>query len=299
MKYARPSIGFLVVLVSLFFPASAWSSEEVILGVLENFKITQGESRANAVRILFKKTASDWIAFKSECAEKACLTSLAKEYPAEVKWTIALDGQRLGELVGRTPPQFAFYSHIGRQALVPGAVVPKVGKPNTEFSGWSGDSVLRPLVAVSQPFFKDPQQWKPASSVDPQLLASLKKAFKKKHPQCECGEFDDEQPPCKPTHYADSRLVVEKQYASTSLEKVVKLKLRCGGRFVESDETFAVSAQGAINALGKRLKLIDAGDYDGDGRSELLFLASEYNRDEYQLFSDGFSKKAVYGWSYH
>ena len=51
--------------------------------------------------------------------------------------------------------------------------------------------------------------------------------------------------------------------------------------------------------LGSDLLLIDAGDYDGDGRSELLFRKSGYDYDGYVLYSDGFAKAAEFGWNYH
>lgn len=49
--------------------------------------------------------------------------------------------------------------------------------------------------------------------------------------------------------------------------------------------------------LGGGLALIDAGDDDGDGQSELGFAKSGYNDDGYVLFSDDFRAAAESGWS--
>ena len=46
------------------------------------------------------------------------------------------------------------------------------------------------------------------------------------------------------------------------------------------------------------MELIDAGDYDNDGKSELLFWYSGYNRDGYILIYDDFRKSAEYIWGY-
>jgi hypothetical protein len=47
------------------------------------------------------------------------------------------------------------------------------------------------------------------------------------------------------------------------------------------------------------LELVGAGDFDGDGQSELLFWQSGYNEDGYLLFSSGLKQKAKYLWGYH
>jgi hypothetical protein len=51
--------------------------------------------------------------------------------------------------------------------------------------------------------------------------------------------------------------------------------------------------------LGSELSLVDAGDYDADGESELLFWYSGYNQDGYTLLFDGLRKQVSYRWKYH
>ena len=62
---------------------------------------------------------------------------------------------------------------------------------------------------------------------------------------------------------------------------------------------FIVDRSGAAKFLGSDLLLVDAGDYDGDGRTELVFRKSGYDYDGYVLFFDGFARSAEFGWSYH
>jgi hypothetical protein len=50
---------------------------------------------------------------------------------------------------------------------------------------------------------------------------------------------------------------------------------------------------------GNELLLIDAGDYDGNGRSELVFRKSSYDYDGYVIYFDDFAKSAEFGWTYH
>jgi hypothetical protein len=45
--------------------------------------------------------------------------------------------------------------------------------------------------------------------------------------------------------------------------------------------------------------LVGAGDYDGDGNSEILFQGGGYNKDGYTLYFDNLRQKAEFNWSYH
>jgi len=76
---------------------------------------------------------------------------------------------------------------------------------------------------------------------------------------------------------------------------------RCYGpaddAFIE--QWFAVGPEKQIIFLDQGMWLVDAGDYDNDGKSEVLFSIDGYNRGGYQLFYDDFKKHAVSEFSYH
>ena len=56
---------------------------------------------------------------------------------------------------------------------------------------------------------------------------------------------------------------------------------------------------GTSQFLDNGISLVDAGDYDSDGQSELVFAISRYNRGGYELYYDGFRRHAVFQFSYH
>jgi hypothetical protein len=43
------------------------------------------------------------------------------------------------------------------------------------------------------------------------------------------------------------------------------------------------------------MTVIDAGDYDGDGRSELVVMFQRYDHDGYTLFFDNFDRSISFG----
>jgi hypothetical protein len=62
---------------------------------------------------------------------------------------------------------------------------------------------------------------------------------------------------------------------------------------------FHISKENSISFIGRDLTLVDAGDYDGDGESEVIFRQNEYNRNGYILFYNKFLDHVDFTWNYH
>ena len=60
---------------------------------------------------------------------------------------------------------------------------------------------------------------------------------------------------------------------------------------------FLVSADQVFIDL--EMDFVDAGDYDGDGKSEVLFWHNGYNEDGYSLYFDDFTRRVDFWWHYH
>jgi len=65
------------------------------------------------------------------------------------------------------------------------------------------------------------------------------------------------------------------------------------------DHWYAVAPTGKIVLLGSGMWLLDAGDYDGDGKSEVLFAIDGYDLGGYRFFYQNFNKSAEYVFAYH
>ncbi len=277
--------------------------QPVLIGVLEdNPGHSAGEPLYRAVRAVFYKEAERWKAFPSDCSDQDCLKIITGKYPREVNWTLTFDGRQLGKVTGRTPEAWDFYSSVGQQVITSKNPPPTVGQPSREFGGWLDQAVYRPLIAVSQPNYRDPDGWKPAK-LSEAATPAVRRQFRKRFPKvtnCLNGRPDEE----KPWTYEDSNITVQKVYASKRNWMVASVLLdtyRCDG---PPDEAFAVqwfviTPQQEVRWLGSSMWLVDAGDYDGDGKSELVFAIDAYNRGGYRLFYDDFRSRAEFEFGYH
>jgi hypothetical protein len=288
----------------IFLALSAYASGQgIILGILEEIPARYvGEPPSRAVRVVFQKQDREWQPLPSDCPDEPCLKTIGSKYPPTATWTIAFSGRNLGRVSAATPKQFESYSAIGLQKITSNDPIPTIGKRSAEFAGFLASPVLRPLIADSQPYYKDPDSWKP-SSPSPELAASLRLAFRKRFPEVSnCSTSDDST--AKPWPYRDADLKINKAYSSNKGWSAAQIQLtgnRCEGPgddpFV--DQWFAITPHGETIFLGQGMWLVDAGDYDNDGKSELVFALDRYNQGGYELFADDFKSHAAFHFSYH
>jgi hypothetical protein len=65
------------------------------------------------------------------------------------------------------------------------------------------------------------------------------------------------------------------------------------------DPWFVVDSKISVRYLDSGMWLVDAGDYDNGGKSELVFSIHGENRGGYELFYDDFKKHAKFEFTYH
>lgn len=285
--------------------AIAEQKQGVILGVLEDFPGTYAEQPSTrALRVLFQKAGNDWKPFPSHCADQACLKTISASYPTEVAWTIAFDGKTLGKIIGRTVKEFDSYSSIGRQEIAAGDQVPTLGKRSLEWGGVWDTEAYRPIVVVSQPNFKDPEGWKPMT-LDPAIVSAVRVQFRKHYPSL-CRIDNTRDGTKQPWRYPESQIKVTRAYMSKSGWSVVGLHLEnvrdCSDEeagFQVEDPWFVIDPNRTIRFLDAGLSLIDAGDYDNNGESELVFVISHPHGGGFELFYNNFSKRAVFDLGSH
>jgi len=273
--------------------AQTSAGAELVVGVLE--PVLCDKPQPVAVRPLFWKAVSGWQVLDSPAAIKAHLAP-------ELDWTVAFDGRSLGSLRSRAPRKTLgpdVFTRDYRHQV--DATAEAYLRPNRKgaFTTWCDAPELRPVVLVSKPNYQDPARWKPAS-VEPELLQRAITAFKEgtsREPLCSVEERRVEPSP--------ANLVVDKSYRSSKQQVLLSLKLDqettvCNSEssFPQGPRWFLISGK-EVRYIGPDRFLVDAGDYDADGESELLFAYTGYNEDGYVLMYDNLRSEAKYSWSYH
>jgi hypothetical protein len=232
------------------------------------------------------------------------------------KWTIAFGGRRLGEAESEARPQDHSVQIIGpthiHSILTPVNQLPAIGKPDGRFSGNFGTVVRRPLVVVSEAHFNDPDHWT-SKEPSPRAMMAVRKSFREtfRHLR-QCAPSGDALK--EDWKIPDSEIIVSKSYGSRNGEYLVETKVlhsKClfsvdGDDFqsLGGNQIFYVAPDRDGIFLGLQWELLDTGDYDGDGRSEVIFYVAEGKdvdvvTEGYVLFYDGFRHSVRFVWQNH
>lgn len=278
---------------------------QVLVGIMEDDRSAlseweMGPPQKRVVRPLFEKELSEW--------------KVSPNHREEIVWTIAFDGKNKGTIRSRPNPKakdtlLSTDTHVPIPQPGPSLIF---GKPSNDFSGWQSTLVVRPLVLISNGNFKDPDGWKShqLSKDQTKLVVSVFKAEFSVVRNCD----ESEEPLSTPWRYKDTDITITKSYRSNRGDLLVSAFLqggRCGiidGAF--QSQYFLLRADKSATRLtvdSRRkptsdqlsLIMVDAGDYDADGKSEVVFFVTGYNEDGYAIFYDSFRKNVQSTWSYH
>lgn len=292
------------LLVALAAMIGSVAAQTTVVGVLEDVPGSYaGEQDRRAVRVVFEKVGREWRPFPSTCQDERCLSTVSTEYPHEIIWTVGFDGKNLGQVIARTPRDFKFYSEVGLQVVTSQGPVPTVGQKSEKYGGYTGAPVYRPLVTNSHPYFNDPESWRP-SRLSADLVRVLRQQFRRQFPKlCKLG---DDQTNLEPFSYGDNNIVAVDAYGSKKGWTIARLHL--GGAidcsdteagFQIDDKWFVVDPKQSARYLDAGMWLVDAGDYDNDGQSEVIFSIDREDRGGYELFYNDFRKRATFQFAYH
>jgi len=292
----------LIIIALLFHRGPHSSAQPTILGVLEDVPpVYAGDVDKPAIRVLFRFDASQWISYPSDCSNQDCLRTVVSKYPARSQWSIIFQGRELARLASRTPSDFKFYSHVGLQDVEQSSTIPWVGTRSDDFGGFTGATVYRPLIANSMPYYHDPDGWK-ESSAPSAIQVTLRRAFRRLNPKL-CRRSQTDETKAAPFHFRDDQVALAKVYKSRTGLWLAQLHLEdasaCDDVVEFDDPWFIVRQDKSTKYLDAGMWLVDAGDYDNDGRSELLFSIDQYNRGGYELFYDDFAKHSTFEYSFH
>ena len=291
----RHSAIVLLVGATLGFELGAQTSAPII-SVLEYPQCARDSTLA--VRPLFAKSHGNWIALST--AEASRVVDLRS-----ISWTVAFDGRSLGS-VHTDDPGFTSryewtYPRDRRLTVRNDPRPPTIANRKRAFAGWCSSPPTRPLVLVTTGNVKDPDVWKPftpEASVRERLFLDFKKLAGR---AVRCPKDPVKAVPFK---YTAMNIVVGTGYRDRIGRELIALHLddrlnECDGPSGEEWATQWFLLADGVHPLGSNLELVDAGDYDADGKSEVLFWYSGYNKDGYTLFYNDFNRHVDFRWGYH
>lgn len=208
-----------------------------------------------------------------------------------------------GSARATTPTAWQLYADVGSQEIEAEVAPPTVGERSMEFAGNQGIPIYRPLLASSSPAAPDPDSWD-AANVPPESVAAIRVAFRGLFTRVlNCATEGSGN--ARPVTYQDSGIQISDSAAAVNGWTVATAQLngyRCDGSLDDTafaPQTFAVSPKGEARYLGEGLQFVDAADFDGDGKSEVVFAITRGNEGGYDLRYNDFAGQAVFAFNYH
>jgi hypothetical protein len=287
-------LGCLLFTVFIFSTTSfAWSSW---VGVLEDWPINPSVPQAggagrrvalkyeNRIRPLFiRNDQKQW-----QAAPRPGEAEPIAVLPKAFSWDVCFSGRSEGQLTGNLVVE-GMPSTSPPYVLRPEDRAPWRTRRALDYAGWLGTPVYKPILLLSSlnSSCKDSEKWRRAGSETVKknisvMTSELRKSFAAANPGTVQYEFDDK------------NVKVVQSWVSPKNGLFVSLKTVPKSPDVE---TFQVSRTGEVTYSGRNMIFIDAGDFDGDGVTELLFRRHGNKKDVYLLFTKG-SKVAESIWDY-
>lgn len=282
-----------IVIAAVFLIGSGRAP--IYLGVLEPpLDETRGQFH---VRVAFRFDNGRWSAMPKYSDDEDGF-DLAARFPRRLSWTIILNGKKLGQVSGVRAPGYD-QTNIGQEDLLAGPRPPAIQDGAADFETWRGATRYRPLAAVSEPNYKDPDQWR-TFDVPAEMRKQAAAAFRREtalDPNCD-GKTT--------RSYPESAIqVCGKSYRSKHGDVLIAMRPdprlnRCEGPVGDQWQSVWFHLKGdSIRRIGNSLMLLDIGDYNDDGVSKILFQYDGYNRDGYVLLDPRADSKTAFSWSYH
>ena len=289
----------ILLIILLNFSLACWGDTPLIVGVAEEKRVYD---RTPVVRALFKKHGDSWLPINNR--------SVFQEAGLEknINWNLVFDGKNAGSIVSIDPIESNISSFVRDKylSIENEEHFPKLGNKEKRFWNWGGLPENRPIAVNTYPYYEDKEQWKRIRGPK-DLLDLRKKVFSTLHPlvgdafHCNgAPKWDWDE-----IEFKLEASEVFKAYGNKSGSYIVsaglalKHRSECDGVLDKSKYPIWFYINREVKLIGYELDLVEAADFDNDGRVEFIFQHSGYNEDGYTLFESEFESRFDYYWKYH
>ena len=293
----RQVLLYIAALGLLLIPQAVRAVPPLVVGVLEEPQCKP--EVAIAIRPLFVKSKGQWESLETrESAQSMRFGNL--------RWVATLDGNQLAQLSASDPGFSSKYAWTYSRDYLLKPVMP-IGldlpdNQKSSYAGWCDPPKHRPLVVTTGSRWDDPEGWKrigKSTLVLQQAFTALRHEWSGKS-WCMNG-LDNKKTPVR---IGLAQMKLHAAYHDHEKRVLVAVSLdsrlyECDSEIDEGGVVYWVLLGASPRYIGNMNDLVDAADYDGDGKTEFLFWYGGYNQDGYLLFSNDFRRKTSFLWSYH
>lgn len=257
------------------------------------------------VLLAFRYTASTWRAYGSvvpaspDTRASTALCLLPRNWNAIRANNIGGWVQSIGIISNDQLqlPSFGWAQWVAGESLYPGIL----GNRAEEWAGWGGYPCYRPLLLSSSQYLEDLEDWHLISSgkqgsLPPNVMKSFRAMIER---ETKLLGFR--------YNYQDKDIVVQQCLKSAvtqdSLYEIEIGETAAGIASVvgvtDVSYWFGYPAGGSPVLIGKEMRLLDYGDFDGDNHTEFVFFVQREAEDGFLLTSKRFSNTSETTWKYH
>lgn len=278
----------LFIATSAHAQPSPTSQAAIFVGALtfrESQRATANAATVPAFRTLFCKTKTAWASIGNNANCRA---------PTAGTWTMWYNGQSVGVLLTRSA-----------RILSSIASIPHIAVGEERFESWLGTVHDRPLALATQRDVRDTKGWVASRLSDRERTLFLR-AFRISVALPHCDGTPHGAMPAAVDGFFDRDVSVIKVIRSSAGQLLVGMAINellkpCDDVRDPARTTHWFVKRGAESPhfIGNEMYVVDAFDFDNDGRTEWLFSRSRYNEDGFILFFDEFRKSVSSSWHYH
>lgn len=236
-------------------------------------------------RAVFCRTSTAWAPIGQEANCRA---------PTNGAWTMLRNGQSLGALSTRS-----------NRIVSSMASIPRIAVGDERFESWLGAVHDRPLALTTARDVRETEGWM-VSRLSTNERAIFARAFRASVVLPHCDVTPRGVTPPADDQFTELDISVRKVLRSAAGQLLVGLAIDEQRKPCDdvrdparTEHWFITRGDEAPHFIGNEMHVVDAFDFDSDGRTEWLFSLSRYNEDGFILFFDAFRKSVQSTWHYH